>query len=276
MRKATILSLLLVLVMGAGALAADVKVGGEVRYYLNFPKDEAGAPPWSDNAQYRVKVSATLNEQTSALIYLKSGKADGVFDSVLSAELTTKVTGLGTLAAGNAPDYGSSPFVKYGTVWGATGDETYGVSFASEPFGGFAGQLLVAPDAKDTFFGGELTYALPGLEGSSVGLSFNKKGNTDANLALIAKMPLTQELSLYGELGKKGGSDELNVQTLGAKFVAGPATLYGEGDLKAKKYYLQGTLPFQSVSLNAGYQFGDGYTAPGDDGKLSLWAKVSF
>lgn len=277
MRKCLIFTLAAVLLFGATALAGEVQVGGEVRYVLTIPADDLD---WYQKIQYRLKVTGTVNETTDAMFLLRSRPdADGpvveeTFDELLYAELNTKLAGLGTLRLGRVEN-GTSPFASFGDVWGA-GDGGDGLAFATESFGGLAADIFIGPEKDNTTVSGEVTYALPVIEGSSVGLAFKKVGDADADLAAIANVPLGEALTLYGELGSTGASDEMDIQNVGAKLSAGGATFYAEAAIEPEKYYLQATVPVQGVSLNASYQFGDGYTTAGDDGKLTFWARVAF
>ncbi|MGE5507252.1 MAG: hypothetical protein ACM3RP_02010 [Chitinophagales bacterium] len=291
MKKAIILVLLMVLSLGGAALAAEVKVGGEARYILTFPKSEEGAPDWSDAAQYRIKISADLNETTSALIYFRSKPTTDKahIDTVYNAQLTTKLAGVGTLTLGqDYNDYGSAPFANFGTVWGNTGDKGTGILFATEEMGGISGQVFWAPKAEDHFVAGEVNYALPFLEGSTVGLAAYRQGDGNPAFAGTALVKLSDAFSVYGELGKTDSElDECDAKTIGAKAVLGNLTLYGESDVAKKQNYFQVTVPFQGVSLNAAYQCGQGYEKTwdseaeewvnaGEDGKITVWAKVVF
>lgn len=306
MKKTIILVLLMVLALGSAALAAEVKVGGEARYILTFPKDEDDAPDWSDAAQYRIKISADLNETTSALIYFRSKPTTDSphIDTVYNAQLTTKLAGIGSLTLGqDYNDYGSSPFASYGTIWGGAGDEKTGILFATEEMSGFSGQIFWTPTKGNSFVAGELNYALPFLQGSTIGLAANRQGDANAAFAGTALVKLNDAFSVYGELGKTDSElDDCDVKTVGAKAVLGKLSLYGETDVEAKKNYFQATLPFQAVSLNASYQFGEGYERheewvptpcddeditpaccgkwevhnAGEDGKILVWAKVVF
>jgi hypothetical protein len=279
-KLALLLTLVMVLGLGASAMAATTTVGGEVRYVYAIPGDSSAA---TDSTQFRVKVSSQLSDATNALIWLRSTSANGTFDTVLAAELTTKFKGIGTLALGNTPDYGTSPFVAYGSVWGATDPgrevpevaaDPIGISFATETFAGVSAQALVSLVPDDNFFGGEVTYALPMLKDSTVGVSFNKKGSDELALAAIANAKVAG-VTVYGEVGKTAGASELDVKTLGATATVAGVALYAETDLQAEKNYLQATKSFNSVSYNASYTFGNGYGAA-DDGKIKVWAKVSF
>jgi hypothetical protein len=310
---AMLLTLVMVLAFGASVMAADVKIGGEVRYILNVPADDV---EYSQATQVRLKVTANLDENTYAQWYVRDShvgshsqktvdiiKDDpdtvpdetvategGVdfpgglnFNTVYTAQLVHKIAGAGTVAVGYAPDYGSSAFaVLGGAVWGATGDETNAISFASEAFNGLSFQAMFAPTKDKSFFGGEVSYALPVLEGSSVGFSANKKGDADMQWAVIGSAPVGPA-TVYAEVGKTNDdagktNDDINVKNIGASVAVGPATLIGEMELTedAGKTYLQATVPYKGISLNASYQMGDGYTKAGDDGKMSFWAKISF
>ncbi|MGE5623443.1 MAG: hypothetical protein ACM3UP_00300 [Methanocella sp.] len=181
---------MLVLALGTGALAADVKVGGCIAYNLENPGNSCEPIHYLD---WNIRFESALSEQTSAKIQMNIAmfsEFELEWLTVSTAQIKTKLAGLGTLGFGVNPDFGTSPFeavdsvlfagesMRFNGVWGLT-NYTPAVAFATEKVGVLAGQIyadLYDPDAQDDDgqIAAEITYDLPALEGASVGVALSK------------------------------------------------------------------------------------------------------
>ncbi|MGE5623444.1 MAG: hypothetical protein ACM3UP_00305 [Methanocella sp.] len=94
---------------------------------------------------------------------------------------------------------------------------------------------------------------------------------------LIGKVPVGQNTLLYGEVGKTGWSDDLDIKAFGAKTKLGAADLCAETVLTTSDsaFHLKASYPFQDITLSATYLTGDALSAH-LDGLLMLSAGVAF
>ncbi|HHW15323.1 MAG TPA: hypothetical protein GXX28_10405 [Firmicutes bacterium] len=265
MKKIVLLAMALVLAFSSLALAADVKVGGEVRYNLALPSQ--GDPAGS--GEYRLKVNATIDDNTNGFLFWRAKNSAVAPTDLFYAEINTKLAG-GTARFGKV-EFGSSPWAIYGGI-ASSQDGSYGISYASADMNGLAFQGFVAPNAGKWDLAGEATYK---LLGGSVGVAVDKAGANDkAGFSVFGSYPVVADvLTVNAEVGKT--YDENDVQIVGVSGAVSGVSYLAESDLKAKKTYVQGSYTVNSVVYTLSYQTGDGYTG-GDKGKVNLQAKIKF
>lgn len=270
--KKFVVALALVLALSSVAMAADVKLSGDVRFNLVKPSEEnGGSGDFTAETEYRLGITATVDENTSAYVYGKAVGAAAPFATALYyAEVNTKLAG-NTLRFGRV-EYGSSPFTFFGDVVSAR-DGAVGMALASADFNGLALSGFMAPAGDKWNFAGEATYKV--LDGS-VGFAIDKAGADDkSGYSLFGSYPVVPDVAtVYAEIGKD--ASENDVQSLGVSGKLSAISYVAETNLEAKKTVLQGSYTLNGVVYTVNYQFGDGYTDPGADGKLNIQAKIKF
>lgn len=289
MKKSLVLSLVLVLAFSAVAFAAETKLNGEVRLNWTLPGN-SGDPYMAQ--EYRIKINTTINESTSGFIFLRqnqdatnlvldpatttAGKADdwrGVLPNALYyAEINTQLAG-GTARFGRV-EFGSAPWAIFGGIAGNR-DGSIGVTYVSPDMNGLAFQGFLSTAAEKKYdLAGEATYKLG--EGS-VGVAFDKAAaDSKSGFSVFGSYPVVKDtLTVMAEYGKDAA--EADVQIIGASGTVGGVAYLFEGDIKAKKNYIQGGYTFNGVTYTVSYQTGDGYGAgTADNGKLNVQAKIKF
>ncbi|MGE5552598.1 MAG: hypothetical protein ACM3XZ_01580 [Betaproteobacteria bacterium] len=257
MKKAIVLSLVLVMALSMSAFAADIKTTGKVWWSLEKAGD---ADPTYDNG-YRLQFDGTLDENSGFQIRLEPGKIDTDTDTVADTAVGALVKranywvnfeGAGKLTVGQ----------QYVNFTGL--DVGYTASYLSKGFTGLAFAPALPEGAKGVAFydpineefGGQASFAVAGA--TIYGGASKKSEEDDAAFAVGASYAvIPDQLTVYGEYDKKGEAEEGDEKYLGAKFSAGGFDVYGEYTLDAKDFTIDAYYTVKNVELNLTYTMPD-------------------
>lgn len=134
---AVLLSVVLVLSLGSAALAADVKVGGEVKYTIEMVGSSN-----TYKTDWKLNASGSVSDQLGFVVGLKTGAALDKANFTLKnfgAPFTVTV-GKGSVVTGRLNALEAGPTNFYGFE---------GINIKTTDLSGFTGQLLLNPANKD-------------------------------------------------------------------------------------------------------------------------------
>ncbi|MGE5508648.1 MAG: hypothetical protein ACM3RP_09245 [Chitinophagales bacterium] len=289
MKKIMLLTLALVLAFSAVAMAADVKVGGDLRYRFRWDMDNA-----KTNA---ADVGRTYVTNWLSFDVKVNDKVGGYF------ELDN--VGLGDYAGKNDQDLGAYAYITYAPGNGlptfqfgkiSEGSSVLVINSPSSLFWagdgvkgvGVSGE--VAGISYNGFFAPGFTSTLPayGIQGSydlkvaKVGGAFFGDTNVadpKAGYAVQASVPVPfgANTSVYAELGKKA-NEAGDFSVFGAGTTVATVAVNGELDTINQKAAFSATVPVDGLKFNVSYTMptvskdNAKYTAP----VLTSYVRISF
>jgi hypothetical protein len=251
MKKAIVLSLVLVLTLSLSAFAADIKTTGKVWWSL---EKVGNLDPTYANG-FRLQFDGKL-DGNSGFQFRTEGAGSGTNLTQKRANYWVNFEDLGKLTVGHQ-------YVNYSAL-----DVNFTKSKLSKGFTGLAFAPVLPEGAKAVVFYDPVNKDVGAqgsfnVAGATVYAGGSKKdGATDAQLALGAKYAVVPEtVTVYAEWDQWGPGDANDEKYVGALFTADGFKVYGEYALDAKGFAVDSYYTVNNVELNLCYtapQTGDG------------------